>query len=492
MKFREPFVVRKKIIWMGPEPDAAIQTEFTNRELALYCTNSEISDADLCASSGIIFRYNSAKPGAVRTQLELLARKAADHGLAVIAIAEDTACTDILHKYLKELDLESLVYLRTNPTTHEIPHRIATHDPGWPLHPSLSISGDTDGLDECGKLLLGRAFTDCSSLYIKKLSGGYSASVFAVSARFRDPIAGPRPLPFFAKIDERTKIEEEGKKYSQYVQHFIPFSSRPNLDEDRCILGGAKGILVGNFVEQSESLWDVVRRGTAQTPLYSLFDRALAGWRLQAFENEPSNTSPFDSLSNQFKPTRVTVPRLTEAKRLGAVKTPQQIFDSLRNLPSIPFRKGPVHGDLHADNVRIRSIDAILIDFASVFHGPIVADPAALEVSIAFRFPVEERENETWKSMIDTLYLESNLMSVPPPAREPLPREWLWTTVRQIRLIALASQVSPYEYQFALVIYLLRWAMYPPDVHDEEYRRAYAYVVAERLCDRLLEKLRPV
>jgi hypothetical protein len=58
-------------------------------------------------------------------------------------------------------------------------------------------------------------------------------------------------------------------------------------------------------------------------------------------------------------------------------------------------------------------------------------------------------------------------------------------TVRQIRRIGLADQLSPYEYATAVAVHLLRRAAFRPDRREPGRRRHIAYLRAEQLISEL-------
>ena len=189
------------------------------------------------------------------------------------------------------------------------------------------------------------------------------------------------------------------------------------------------------------------------------------------------------SLGEVFDPGRVSQYRRGIAQRLGSTLTPEQLWDALRSKKHAAYRLAPIHGDLNAYNVRVRGRDAILIDFAKTRIGPIVADPASLEVSLAFAITSDTDDNEGWKRLIDQIYKPAYLQQPPPPAAQALPREWLWTCIRQIRLFAISMETAAGEYRDAVIAYLLRYAMFPAQSDKEETRRAYSLVLAERLLE---------
>jgi hypothetical protein len=194
---------------------------------------------------------------------------------------------------------------------------------------------------------------------------------------------------------------------------------------------------VGNFVEHSESLLDVARRGDAQPVIYSLFDEALRGWRLQAYVQDDAHalgSSLWNSLKDLFDLTSSRCAsslarRAKEATAFGEVRSPQEIFRVLETRGNLRHRLAPCHGDLHAFNVRARRGEAILIDFNSArFSGPLVADPASLEVSFVFEADPHDADDEGWRALAESLYNPDHLHRAPPPPKEPGRREWMWAS----------------------------------------------------------------
>jgi hypothetical protein len=478
---------RPKVYWLGPEPGEDFKTEFQHRAFVVEVSRdfTRIRE-DLPFVRAVVLRFNAQKPGALQEDLRVLGASAVDHGAAVFMLADDHTEQFHIREAIRVVAPTYATDSRTGPAGFEIAEAIGNHDPGLSYRPDLEVEGTgTELLQGSAQILLHRAFSDCKSIRIEGLTGGKSANVFCVYATFRDSLVGPRPLPFFAKIDRKDKILEELQNYTTFADHFVPFNLRPNLHEQRCLIGASEGILVGNFVEHSEPLWDVVKRGAAQESIHSLFDHALRGWRLQAYEgySQVQSGPLITSLGNVFDPGRVSQNRRKVAKELGGNLSPEQVYEKLQKQPLSAYRVAPIHGDLNAQNVRVRGTDAILIDFAKTRTGPIVADPAALEVNLAFTIASESDDNEGWRKLIDRLYRRAYLRQPPPPAAQPLPREWLWTCVRQIRMVALSMETTAGEYRDAVVAYLLRFAMFAAESAKEEHRRAYAMVIAERLLE---------
>jgi hypothetical protein len=488
---------RQKVLWIGPQADSATENEFAKRSLIIDRCAKEALEREFPVSAGIVFRFDQSQPDLFAEQVESIGSKAVNHGLLVVTLADNDKEFLAMNGILKGIQFGFPILKKVVLPVHEIAEEITRHDPG-PGEKEVEITGER--VSEQTRLFLSRAFCDCKSIAVSRLEGGRSADdVFCVHAIFSDSRVGPRPLPFFAKVDKKEKIWKEWNNYQNIVGHFIPFHARPNLDTDRCFIGLTQGILVGNFVEQSESLWDVAKRGSAQPVIYSLFDEALRGWRLQAYVKEdPLAFAPsmFSSLDHLFDPQNpLLVTRAAAATAFGNVRAPNEIIEALKANDAIKHRVAPQHGDLHVHNVRGRRGEAILIDFNSTqYSGPLVADPASLEVSIVFEVDppdrntdkvVTDNDNERWMADVENLYSREFLFRAPPPPSQPGPREWMWACVRQIRLIALESQTNDCEYHFALIMHLLRRASFPDESYPDKYRRDYAYFLASQLTDDL-------
>jgi hypothetical protein len=339
---------RLKVLWFGPPPNNAVLSEFTNRHLSVEA-NIEEPLSELRFSSAAVFKFDPSKPNNLVTHMDAYLVPAINNGLFIMAISDNDKGQINISEALNLLNRSKSVIQRTNPPLSEVAERSARHDPGPGENPELSLKGeDIDKLSDVQKLFLRRAFWDCKEVLVNGLDGGRSANVYRVYATFRDSLVGPRPLPFFVKIDAKHKILSELKNYKTYTEHFV------------------------------------------------------------------------------------------------------------------------------------RNSDAILIDFNSTRPGPIVADPASLEVALVFSAGKDD-DNIGWQKMVDTLFESRYFEQAPSPATQPLPREWLWNCVRQVRLFALSMQTTRFEYAAALGVYLLRFSMFKADHAAEEFRRAYAYVLAENL-----------
>ena len=476
---------RPKIICLGVKAGYFDSSEFEYRNLILEYKD-KIETNDLIVSRGIILYFNKDKQSIFKKHINELGHSAENHGvilqaycvsesdyLAMKAIVDDSDCN---------IDLGKI-----SMPVHALAEKFRRKVPAPAPNNALVIDCIDVELNETQKLLLKIAFHDCVKIFVRQLSGGLSGEVsLSVHAVFSDSRAGLRPLPFFAKIDERDKIQHEINNYQIYVHHFIPFNLRPNLSEDRCFIGACVGVIVGNLAEYTESLFYTARRGVARQAINSLFDDSLRGWRIQADKvkkNPAIELNQGDKLV--FDPVKCKAEISGMAFEIGAKKSPDKLLEDIYQLPVMDFYETPIHGDLHSKNVLVRNTEAILIDFERTRRGPLLSDIASLEVSLVFD-TAEGDTKEGWRKLIDSLYSEEFLFRVPGPAKEPRKREWMWECVRILRQRAFSEQFTLREYPLMLAMYLLRRSHWTGDKNLKDvdtFRRAYAYVIAEKLVD---------
>lgn len=492
-------IYRKKVLWPNPPPCKEFVDEFERRGLILEYPEEGNWESYFPYSTALILTYEPEKPSPFYKNsfiLRSLALKLADHGIITLTFVPDIPSIEVVRAQYKRIKLKPFLLAGIKTQIFDMAEIAARHNPGRAMNSTIAINCETpelaESIKDIDRFLLSRAFNDCKKLLLKKLDGGRSANVLCIHAVFEDDIeilAGGNallsPLPFFAKIDVVGKIKAETNKYKEFTTHFVPFNMRPNIEEDRCINGSKRGILVGNFVEKSESMLHVSRRGHSQGAIYSLFDIALRGWRLQS----KTETGNICTACKIFINTKNIEQRVL---RLGIVvaKSPQELLAIVQVLPDQEYCWGPIHGDLHAKNIMVRNSDSILIDFNSTRFGPLVCDPASLEVSLAFDVG-DDLDFDEWRQTVDELYEPKWLEATPPPSRNDTKDEWLRTCVRQIRLIALAEEASPHEYCIVVALYLLRKAMFSYDSLTDDKRRGHAFILAHKIILHLQDKLTP-
>jgi hypothetical protein len=490
-------ISRNAVYWFGASPTDEEQLEFKQRGLVIriFANNAAI---DFNVARAVV--YNARPPGvpAASAQLNRLPT-ALDHGLMVFLLAADDA---IQAHLLKEVPnaaryghLMALVRSRTGSVpSYECAENIARHDVGRHAKMDLQIHLPLNvKLKKDEEFFVRRAFSDCAVVSLEPLTGGRSATTFAAQATLIASEVGPRPLPFFVKIDEASKILTEVNNYQLFATNHIPWYLRPNLDSSRCLYGLTHGILVGSFVEQSESLWQAVLNGKGPRYIHALFEDTLMGWRSQAYRHPPLKGSLINSLSYVFNWEKVPSQTVHQAKQHGTVLTPKELWEQLINLPEQRWRNAPMHGDMHAENVRVRNNDAIIIDLANARTGPLCADVASMEVWLAFEIPTSEKQipdRAVWTQVVRELFKPTEVTRPPGLATNDLGLDWLSACIRQTRMIAGAICECDTEYPTAIALHLLRWAQYLDDSGDEEevYRRGYAYFMGSQLVDWLSTK----
>ncbi len=482
---------RSQVLWLGAPPHSEHRAELANRGLAVC----EVDPGDLEKVPfdyrfvrGLVICAMPPKVPAAKRALGGVAI-ALDHGLQILVLVGDSVAhafvQGCIDKAVTAGPARERIRYRLGAKPHEVAEVFARCAPGPAIHTALKIEAPGGmNLTVKQEFLLRRAFSDCSAIHLTELSGGRSALTLSVQATLSNSLAGPHPLPFFAKLDRAALIAAEQACYERYAETHIAWYLRPNLQPARCLIGADTGILVGSFVPKSESLWTLVVQGRAETAIQSLFTETLAGWRTAHASTQMEHGSIAPSLADVFKPINVRKRYVKAAASLGFVHDPQEIWEAFLNLPTRCWPKAPIHGDMHAENVRVRGSDAIIIDLAKATMGPLAADPASLEVWIAFQTPPQgfEIEPVEWLQTVQALF-SYPLVVEPDPSNIGAGTKWLRDGVIHARRIALASSV-PVDYAITLALFLLRRATFEPDAIapiDDEYRRTWAWVLGCQL-----------
>jgi Phosphotransferase enzyme family len=478
---------RSYVLWIGPSPNAQVVESFNVRGLFLREIGaSDGTDGQMSASRGLVIIVSKAtdildfQPYSKTLNLALI------HGLKTFVLCELQA-VPAAWQFLRTLPFGARVIVRTLENASKVALDLTGYDSGPAWSDSVEISGGESLVSE-EDILIRRAFGDCNTAAMVAQSGGRSAKVYCVYARLADSRAGPLPLPFFAKIDKVAKIVRELENYRECTTLFVPFNQRPNLDPQRCALGAERGIIVGNYIEESEPLRSLVERGTARGALNSLFGGALRGWRNQAYFDESMVRNGSLALAvEQCLPSHMPSWRRSilqrhaaAARSFGANLGVKHLEELIRRLPDMRYRCAMMHGDLHGDNVRVHRGEAILIDFASCSRGPLVNDPASLDVALVMQ--TDTVLGADWIGFAERIYGIDALLDLPAP---PDPIEYaagLWQSIRLVRQIAMADVMTTGEYALAIALQLLRRASYPPSKGEERNRRALAYALAERIA----------
>ncbi len=335
------------------------------------------------------------------------------------------------------------------------------------------------GADDNAKMLLVDAFHDFNGLTIKPAPGGKSgATVWIVTPALDD--RKRRYVPFLVKFNTIDKMRTERSRYEDPTQHVVPFRLHPRLDALRNKDDGKFGLLVFDFIDHALSFRSALRSYTPGQLIASLFDHTLGGCRI-------ASKDLTDSLQSAF--LRVGVPNwskdLETAATLACSKKKGlpsfvEVRDIINGLPTVPFRTGTVHGDLHTGNLLVAggSTDVLLIDFGSIQRDlPLALDPACLEVSIGFCPAEVAKELGRCLPSEDEKWLRENYeFPLDPADVEPhsvLEQQHIAEAVRAIRAEARKVETNPIPYALAVAGYLFRYASF--DDNGPVECRALAY-----------------
>lgn len=478
---------RNLVLWFGAHPGDAQRREIENRLCRWQAGDVDAPLDKARHALAAVIQFETGDETALLTLAESQLRRFLDHGLRVELVASDDAAMGRVQARLGKLAGIAGVHVRTAPSPAALAEAIARHEAGPVprLDLAISVANNREPLRQADEILFQRAFAHCSAITLVELSGGRSdARVFAVYMTVARSNAGAWPQPAFAKLDRADKIAREHDNYREYAARFIPFGLRPNVEN--LIIGSERSLLVGDFVDKSESLWDLVRRNVASSAITALLEETLGGWRDQAYAADPIPGSVAAAMqaADIWDHEKIQPCYVERAREAGVAATPQSLWEALNALDQ-RYRWAPVHGDLHGENVRVRGGSAILIDLASVCHGPLTVDLAALETWLAFEVPPDSDpdryDDPDWRCAVDRLYAPSAFRHPPGPCRPEAPLAWMGTVVRQIRTLGIAIQSCPTEYQTAVAVQLLRRSQWADGRTHDRFRRGYSYLVAARL-----------
>ena len=481
---------RDHCLWFGAEPDAEQHDELIRRRIAVRKGDIAKPLAETRDARAVIISLETHEAAL----LDMIAETAPtfiDHGLRVDIVSPDDAATGRAQQRLAELSAAPGVQLHPAPPTWSLAEAIARHDAGSAPKIDLDIivPGNREDLRPADRILFQRAFPHCRAITLVELGGGRSdARVFAVHLTVAVSNIGAWPQPAFAKIDRRDKIEREHANYRECAERFIPFGLRPNIET--LVIGHGRGLLVGNFVDRSESLWELVRRDFAGQAITALLEETLGGWRDQGYSRDPVKGAVACAMreAGLWNPEQIKQQYVERALVKGIKLTPGDLWSLLSKLDQC-YRTAPIHGDLHGENVRVRGASAILIDLASVTTGPLTADLAALETWLAFELPPDAPRDtyfdDEWETVVDRLYAPAAFRHPPGPSRPATPFGWIENVVRQIRTLGIAIQSCPSEYQTAVAVQLLRRCQWADGCAADRGRRATGYRIAAQLVDDL-------
>src|SRR5882724_6237807 len=214
-------ISRSVVYWVGSPPTNEERLEFERRALVIR-TLANNTGIDFNVARAVVFNARPPFVPAVSVQLGCL-RTALDHGLMVYLLAADDAIQAYLWREVTDAVRKGPLALLVRSRTGQVPsfecaENIARHDAGRHANITLQIQLPRDVyLDADQDFIVRRAFSDCSAVSLEPLSGGRSATAFFAQATLTASEVGPRPLPFFVKLDEAHKILREVTNYQLYA-----------------------------------------------------------------------------------------------------------------------------------------------------------------------------------------------------------------------------------------------------------------------------------
>jgi hypothetical protein len=498
-------VRRGRVAWLSSKPPQNAEQIFKDRNFVVSsCTDNDLdSHSFIEGLAAVVFTQDALKLPKIERQLRRHARGLLDYDCRIIVRSAPNQNPSILTNVFNAmrlpvagLDKSEAEKLRTwqpigqgdPPVPHihffsdkatwaDVANFVMEHPPNQAPNVALRIGGEAH-VRPSHRILLQRAFANCAAVDFAYMgdTGRSGAGVYRAHATVYGD--GSWSLPYFVKIGDRARILEEYNNYVYFVDPEVPFHLGPQLALDRCCLGAREGVIVGDYVDESESLLCCAREGRAAPAIACLFDRTLQGWHRQAKVEKRTLTSMLTL------PKRMPQNRFARARAMGAQRSLVELRILFEGFSSTSVRIGRIHGDLHAANVRVRATDAIVIDFgATKARYPLVYDASCLEASLLVEgFAPDKRSPEAWLESIKPLFRNIRLNEPVPQVPPVNPSAWFYACIRQIRLYARQMENTQGQYAAALAVALLRKASKDAKVPEPEAsRRAAAYVLAEQV-----------
>ena len=512
-EFSSEGTLRSKIAFLGGLPNDEDLDWFKKRNFDCEpCTLEKLRQAEYPAElDAVIWTQDARKLNALPRELGATVPNLLDHDVRVyVRLATDEKLTDTPRRLVVNALLESQIPVANlmPDEWQRIPGSLQERENAF-LMPCVYIFGpaslwpdvatvvcdrpagaapkfglkfdekflrDRFGPDAHGEraMLLKRAFWNCSELQLRLLDGGMSgAPVFKAYASLeaglvqRSATGAAYPHLYFVKIGPRKKIIDEYDKYIWQISEYVPFHLRPRLRLDRCNLGSTLGILVGDFVEGTESLITCARGARSGHAISNLFEKTLGGWRKQ--KSLDKNQTLSGHLESKWyvenSDTLIALPsaRSKIVRGLGGETEVAPLKALFENHGSAAVLVAPAHGDMHATNVLVRHGDAILIDFEKLQpHYPLTYDPASLEGGLLVEGFIKDLKAKRLKprelvKSIEPLYEQSAFDGRGTTlCRRGDPTEWYYDAVNQIRTLSWAAEAEPGQYALTLALCLIR------------------------------------
>lgn len=494
---------RNVVAWLNTTPPAEAQKIFEAREYGVVkCNDSDLADLSyLSGVAAVVFTQSAEKATKVLREIDRHWRKLLDNDCRVIVRpADNDQHSKIIEARIgvnkrpvsflprrvagvvpahaeDKLWYPKIDFASLNTAWHDVANIVDAHPPDHAPSRSLVIEGEAH-IREGREILFRRAFWNCSHVdvgYMTEL-GRSGASVYRVHVSRSATSAWS--LPCFVKVGKRHRIIDE---YNNYVEHLgpeIPFHLGPQLRVERCCLGGCEALLVGDYVDGSETLLRCAYDGRAGPAIACLFDRTLQGWHRTGEKVQPLGATGAIEVPSSISPHR-----LQRARYLGASCELNDLRTLLKACGDMEVRCGRIHGDLHARNILVRGSDAVVIDLGASRDGALLHDPASLEASLLVEgFARARRPVDEWLPGVQALYENVDLSRRIPTIGPMNPAAWFYSCVRQIRLYARQMEREPRQYAAVLASCLLWKARKDKRLAGRAGElRAAAFLLAEKV-----------
>ncbi|MDA9490419.1 phosphotransferase family protein [Bradyrhizobium sp. CCBAU 11361] len=320
---------------------------------------------------------------------------------------------------------------------------VLEHEPG-PAWRNFDIGAGADVED---RPLIQRAFSDCETLSVKKITP--NKRIYRVDAM---RATAPHPVPFLIKVDTPARIASE-RGNIELCADTVPFPFVPPMIPQRYTPGAGRSALVSHFVDRAILLSEYAISHNLNRAILSIFDDALRVWRSHATStNYCLGTYALDTARIIKSAPQDYLATYANLQKAANVPAPEVLLAKLRNMPSMPVYEVCSHGDLHLKNIFVRqSGEVVLIDFLRSGIAPASRDPAELECSIAL--DPDAGQPRLDKNSLDELYSPPLL----PPKVMSRPGNRRFDAICQVRM-QMGAAVGEIEYQLMVAVHLLWWA----------------------------------
>ena len=521
---------RGKVCFFEDEPPVEATVYLNEYEVCRLNASSVENVQDLSEIAAVVFIQNSEKPAKIERYLSHYANTLLWHDCRVFAIpvrsdpnivsGRKKIAKAIKHNHIPSFglkehergslpdkleydkDLTPVVHVVDNPSTPwaSVVRFLHAYPPGNP--PNLDLDIDPIGddreiirLTSEEKVLVQRAFHDCSKVKLKSQqegrSGVYTYQASAVRSMTGDNIytGDTQPYQYFVKIGEREQIAKEFLAYRDIVLEHIPFHLGPRLRLDRCALGTGKGIIVCDYVGDSENLRDCARDGRAVPVIASLFNTTLRAW----LDGSSLSVRLLKDYLRDRMPEEIPEQRKALIEEIEPIVCPAELSRLLELKGTTSPLIGTIHGDLHSLNVLVRGTDAILIDFEKVeSNKPLLLDFASLEAGLLIDGFINEcRSRRALLESIKPYYEIDSLVHHKQVKYDPSDETaWFLDCIRQIRMHAREIEQEEREYALTLAVELAKKACKDfPDSQSKSTEsgltvddvRSLAYILCQRI-----------